>query len=133
MEGQGIAPEPAPVPSLPEIHETESVNEAFRRLARHKVGAFLLRSKDRPPRPIRGVDLANALLARDAGSRSGDLRLGDVIKPGLGFAAATKAEMDALTSSNPPVFVCSNEPPHENLEWNDGYCSECPYPLETVR
>jgi hypothetical protein len=115
--------------SLPEIQETATVNEVFRELARKKVGAFVLPSN----RVIPGVALAEALLARDAGSRSGDLRIRDVIKPSLGFTVAP-AQLDALTITNPPVFVCSNpNDPHKNLEWNDGYCSECPYSLEKAQ
>lgn len=115
---------------LPEIQETATVNEVFRELARKKVGAFVLPSN----RVISGVALAEALLAANARSRSGDLRIRDVIKPSLGFAEATTAELDAFTSSDPPVFVCSNpNDPHKNLEWNDGYCSECPYPLEKAQ
>lgn len=115
---------------LPEIQETATVNEVFRELARKKVGAFVLPSN----RVISGVALADALLAPNARSRSGDLRIRDVIKPSLDFTKATEAELDILISSDPPVLDCSNpNGSHPNLEWNDGYCSECPYPLKKAR
>lgn len=115
---------------LPQIGESTRVNDVFRQLSQKEVGGFLLVSEGRSPRPVGGVALATAMLELDPAERlrSGGMTVGEVLQRQR--SAFTRE--DILLNTSPPIFKCENTPPHENQEWNDGYCGQCPYRLASA-
>lgn len=119
---------------LPQVRESTRVTDVFRLLSQKRVGGFLLIGGGRAPRHVKGVDLANAMFALQGVEppKRGELTVGKVLQQRSALTG-DNISVEVMLNTPPPVFRCSNNPPHENQEWTgDGYCNDCPFPLASA-
>ncbi len=125
-----------PERTLPEIQESASLKDAFHQLDAAQTRGFYLISQGQRT-VVNAEKLADAIL--DA-QPDDDLRNGNTTLDTLMARGALQETMVSINHTQelktrlhtpPLIFFCSNpNPSHPNSEWGDGYCRQCPWPLQ---